>query len=197
MNSREKFEIRKKRALTKLEKALDMGLVDLEVLPVINFINRYPNFYTTSSCAGRLVLMTKKDARAKHSTTFLFKTHDLKKFDVMTQYLPTQFNGQLWFSVTAPLFHIGVFSLNDAEQLVKLALEARLGYSMFKSVSPKIIVEIRGTGRIEVPIGENNAIFVNKEYLSYLIALGKKIIENERERLEVWIKKVQKAFGEY
>ena len=47
----------KKRTLTNLELAIREGLVDEEIIPILNKINNLNNYYTTSSCIGRVGIM--------------------------------------------------------------------------------------------------------------------------------------------
>ncbi|MBW2966012.1 hypothetical protein KY342_02835, partial [Candidatus Woesearchaeota archaeon] len=50
------FENQKKTFLKKIDKSKKGG-IDKEIIPLVNKINNSRNYYTTSSCSGRIVLL--------------------------------------------------------------------------------------------------------------------------------------------
>ncbi|PKM92256.1 MAG: hypothetical protein CVU81_01485 [Euryarchaeota archaeon HGW-Euryarchaeota-1] len=65
------FDKQKQTNLKKFELAQTQNLADKDVIPICDFINSLENFYTTSSCAGRIVIMKsegKKEASKAQST---------------------------------------------------------------------------------------------------------------------------------
>ncbi|RLF92142.1 hypothetical protein DRN82_00495, partial [Thermococci archaeon] len=51
------FERAKKEALMSLEIALRRGEVDEDIIPLLEKINSMENYFTTSSCSGRISVM--------------------------------------------------------------------------------------------------------------------------------------------
>ena len=194
----ETFQIKKKIALEKLNQALELKRVDLEVLDLINLINSFPDYYTTSSCAGRIVILTKDSFRGKYSANFVFKKHGITSFDELHSSLePASLNDykKMYFNVEPPTFHIAAKSLEDAIKIHELAIssEVAMGYSMFKTIKKTIVVEIRGTGMLQVPIGQDNQLKIDNEYLKFILELGNNILADEQKRmsnlyneLQVW-----------
>lgn len=166
-------------------------MVDEEVISIIEYINKSPNFYTTSSCSGRLIIISKMHARSKHSVNFLFKTHNPPELSKIQQALKNSFSDQLWLILEPPVLHIGTRTISDAKILLKTALESGLGLSMIKSISKIPIVEIRGTGRIEMPIGFKGKMSINNNYLLNTIDLVTKIMKEDKKRVDIWTKTLQ------
>ncbi|MHA2364093.1 MAG: tRNA-wybutosine modification methyltransferase TYW3, partial [Candidatus Hodarchaeales archaeon] len=157
-------------------------------------INRSPNHYTTSSCAGRAILISKSSHNAKHSVNFLLKTHQLPNFIEVQKALKQSFVNQLWLVLEPPVFHVGTRTIENAKIFLQIALESGLGLSMIKTISRLIIVETRGTGRIEMPIGFNGKIFINADYLEYICIIIREIMSEDKNRLKKWKQNLEKNY---
>ena len=72
------FQQRKKDVLSKLEKS-SLGKWDEKIVSLCDKINSLENYYTTSSCSGRILLMIDQEKKAEN--LFLFVSHDKIKFD--------------------------------------------------------------------------------------------------------------------
>ncbi len=180
------FEQKKKKALYKLGEALRRNKVDKEVIPLIDLINSFPQWFTTSSCAGRVALLSKEGVRSKYTATFWYKTHDPSEIQTMKECIPTEFDGQLWLLVSPPMFHVVARTLKDAHELQLMAKQARLGYSKIQSVKPSIVVEILGTGMLSLPIGQDGEIFVTESYLDYVLRIGEEMLREDQQRMWKW-----------
>lgn len=181
------FSRKKEIALDKLALALNENVVDIEIIDLINIINKFDEYYTTSSCAGRIVILSKDNFRGKYSAKFLFKTHSpLTSIDAIHDVLKMEFSGQLHYNVEPPTFHIAAKTLEGAIKIHDLAINSSLGYSMFKTIKKSIIVELRGTGQLQMPIGLNNKILINKDHLEFVFKLGNDILSSEQERIRTF-----------
>ena len=67
------FEKEKKDFLIKKDKS-KKGIIDKEIKSLIDFINSLDNYYTTSSCSGRIMLLIKKSDK-KQDSSWLFSSH--------------------------------------------------------------------------------------------------------------------------
>ena len=179
------FDEKKIIALTKLEEAIIENKVDVEVLELIHTVNKFDQYYTTSSCAGRFVLLSKDSFRGKYTSHFVYKTHSppLNKFEIQNA-MVQPFDSYLYINVEPPTFHIACKTLEDAINLHQLAIDSGIGYSMFKTIKKSIVVEIRGTGMLSIPVGFENKIFISDEYLDYIIKLSTEILLSEQTRLK-------------
>jgi len=74
----QRFEKRKKDVLGKMDKSSKGGF-DEKIVKLCEKINRFDNYYTTSSCAGRVVIIVDKEK--KEENLFLKVYHDLISFE--------------------------------------------------------------------------------------------------------------------
>lgn len=187
--------VQKKRAvLVKLEDAKYQGEVDREVYDLLDTINDLEKFYTTSSCAGRFVIMAKNKVRDKYNTSYFFKTHNPEEIINCIDLEYDQEYGELWLMLEAPNFHIICNSIESANKIHKSALNSGLGYSKIQSVKPSFVVEILGTGRVATPIGKNSDILIEELYFKYLLNVAKSIMEEDQKRLKTWEEQLKNDF---
>lgn len=179
------FQKKKILAMHKLDIAIQEQKADVDVLSLVHLLNSFDQYYTTSSCAGRFVVLSKGSFRGKYSSKFVYKTHnppvDLTK---VREVLKEHFEGYLYINVEPPTFHIACKSLEAAIELHQLAIDSNIGYSMFKTIKKSIVVEVRGTGMLQIPIGKNNKIFVSDEYIEEIISLANEILTSEQARIK-------------
>ena len=65
-----------------------------------------------------------------------------------------------------------------------MAVDYNIGYSMFKTIKKSIVVEIRGTGMLQIPIGLYNKVFLSEGYLEHIISLSNEILTDEQSRIK-------------
>ena len=179
------FKEKKRLALNKLEEALKEKKVDLGVIEFINKINSFENYYTTSSCAGRFVILSKSSFRGKYTADFVFKTHTPPiNIEQVKLVVKKSFENYLYINLEPPTFHICCNTLSDAIVLHQMAIDNNIGYSMFKTLKKSIVVEIRGTGMLQIPIGFKGRVLVNDDYLEHTIQLCNQILSDEQSRFQ-------------
>ena len=134
----------KKTYLAKSDKSKKGG-IDEKVIPLLKTINALQDYYTTSSCSGRVYLW--KGTGKKSETQWLKVSHDLideNFFDCDEE------KDLVWLRLEAVILHI---ACKDLEAAYALLEKARKFYkkSCILSASAKIIVEVRGSEFIEMP----------------------------------------------
>ena len=67
------FESEKRNIMIELDRFKVNNKIDTKVVPVIDIINNHPNFYTTSSCSGRAILISLAQPGAKERSLILGK----------------------------------------------------------------------------------------------------------------------------
>ncbi len=159
------FYKNKKQILEKLKNAKKENLVDKGIIPLIDIINSNNNYYTSSSCYGRIVVLELPDLGDKKNAVFLGKWHkEIKPEDVFLALDKSSNKGQLWFLAQSPIIHVHSININSADQLVKIAVNCGFKHSSFKTSKKNIIVEIVSTERIDAPIGLNGELYCDKNY---------------------------------
>ncbi|MBI2145894.1 hypothetical protein HYU22_00965 [Candidatus Woesearchaeota archaeon] len=176
------FPNEKKTFLAKKDKS-KKGTIDEQIRPVVDFINAHKNYYTTSSCAGRVYLW--KGTGKKNQTEWIKVSHDL----IQENFLNIKEPGLIWLRLEPFILHIACRDLESATSLVDLA-HTIYKKSCLLSASNKILVEIRGSEFLEMPLYNNSQFLFagSKEFLVSLINQKMKRMEEGRQRFQTLLK---------
>lgn len=174
----------KKNALSKLEKAKVEDLVDKGILSTLDLINNYEDYYTSSSCFGRILLLEIPKIGDKKKAKFLGKWHKKISVDDIITASKIAKKGQIWLLAQPPIIHLTAKNIKAADKILKIAISCSFKNSAFKTISKKIVVEIISTERLDFPIGENGKIFCNMDQLNLLINISNEIIDKSIKKLK-------------
>jgi len=192
MNNTRLFYQAKEKALQNLKKAQEKENVDRKVKSLLDILNGSELYYTLSSCSGRIVLLEIPDLGDKQQAYFLGKWHQIITIADVQQALESSSKGTLWFLAQSPIFHVGVSSLEDADDLVKIGIASGFKNSGIRSIKPRFIVELCSTERLDAPIGKQGTIYGENEYLELLTQIANQILQRSQEKLHRLEKKLRK-----
>jgi tRNA wybutosine-synthesizing protein 3 len=169
-----KFDEQKKKQLSKSDKSNE-GSWDVKINGLCDKINKLDNFYTTSSCAGRVVLL--KGEIDKQPDAFLFKSHKKISLGELKKALDgLDYNGLVEFKQSSCILHVACSSVEKADELVRKAKEAGWKYSGIMSLK-RNIVELHSTEHIDFPIFLDDKILVNDDFLKVVVVEANKRLE--------------------
>ena len=151
-------------------------------------INSISDYFTTSSCSGRIVVLEAPSFGRKRKAKFLGKWHGKVDVGEVKKALQKGGKGEIWFLVQSSIFHVAAISMEDARKLLNVANQSGFKYSSIKSVNGKIMVEILGTERIDAPLGVDGKIYGGDEYVELLVEIGNRMME----RMERNLKRLEK-----
>ncbi|MFP4423661.1 MAG: tRNA wybutosine-synthesizing 3 family protein [Candidatus Woesearchaeota archaeon] len=170
------FDLSKQQALSKLDKS-KKGYIDEEILPLITALNKKKNFYTTSSCAGRIVLLELR-GKKKHDAHWIFCSH--KKAEGIESEISEY---PVWFRYDPPIIHLSCRTLEDAKIFLEIAKNAGFKHTGIISLG-RIMVELIGYDKIATLVSRDGKPLVDKEYLNILTELANECMERNRLRLQ-------------
>ena len=98
------FTKEKQGFLSKKDKS-KKGSIDKEIVPLITLINRHPNYYTTSSCSGRIVLLLRPTSK-KNEASWLLVSHAAVKARIIMQILAQNQGKTIWLKQEALIMHV-------------------------------------------------------------------------------------------
>ncbi|WP_297066365.1 hypothetical protein [Thermococcus sp.] len=184
----ENFEEQKAKAMESLRRALEEDKVDHDIIPLLEKLNALESYFTTSSCSGRISVMEMPHFGDKLNSVWLGKWHREVSVEEVLEAVRKHKSGQLWFLVRSPILHVSARTMEDAVRLLNLAIGLGFKYSNIKSVShKKLLVEIRSTERMDVPLGENGELWVDEEYIERIV----KIANDQLRRFKGKLKKLE------
>ncbi len=163
------FEKEKKAYLDKLYKPdfSKKGSVDEEIKGLVDRINSLKDYYTTSSCAGRaMLIMIPKDQKRKDLAKWLFVSHKPIRFeDLPLKKFP---KNTVWLRQESMILHVCCRDLESAQEIIDKAKFVGFKRSGVMATKNRIIVEITGTEKMDIPITNGGKLAVTKNYLRFL-----------------------------
>jgi len=182
MHGRVIFEAEKRRALERLHKE---GADD-DIVGLIELLNGFDDYFTTSSCSGRVILISIPEIGAKEEAEFIAKWHRKVSKEEVLKAMGTwkDADGELWLMSQSPILHVSCASIEKAKQLLNLAIASGFKYSGIKSITMKrVMVEIMSTERMDVPVGKGGVIFCSEPYLDFIVSKANFMLERGRSKL--------------
>lgn len=161
---RDRFQQRKEEVLAKLDKS-SKGSWDKHILELCEKINGSSDYYTTSSCSGRILVMVDQEKKGKG--LFLKVSHELvvENFfeDLKLSKAPVKFKFE------PAILHVACRNLDSAERLMKIGQKA--GWKKFGAISfgRNIVIEFAGSDKIEFPLAMDKELVVDKKFLRLIL----------------------------
>jgi tRNA wybutosine-synthesizing protein 3 len=184
MSAEKYFFENKEKVLASLKKSCSKNEVDKKILSILSVINNSKMYYTSSSCAGRIILLELPQIGDKRNARILGKWHrSIQSHDLLSS-LDSAEQGVIWLLAQSPIFHIVSKTNKAADKLLKLAISSGFKNSGIKSTSKNIVVEISSTERLDTPVGKDSIFYCNSEYLQLIISIANEIIEKSTIKLQ-------------
>jgi tRNA wybutosine-synthesizing protein 3 len=178
------FQLQKEHTMKELSLARSMGEVDAGMLPLIDYANSLPDYYTTSTCAGRISLF--HDPGSKPGSAWVGKWHRMvEEKEVLAAMEKIPSTGTVWFMHEPTIVHIACRDIERAVALVNLARNC--GYKKVGILSCKpdrVLVEICGTERIDAPVAEKGKVITSEKYIKYLVGVSNRKYKKGALRLK-------------
>ena len=170
------FKQRKESILSKEDKS-SIGKWDEMILNLCEKINVLDEYYTTSSCSGRIIVM--KDLNKKGPGLFEFVSHEKINFESFLEEIRKLNLNNLKFKQESVILHVACIDLESAKDLLDKGQRSGFKRSGIISLGENIIVELNSTERLEFPLVES----MDEAFL-------KKVIEKANNNLEKGWKKL-------
>ncbi|XP_030721825.1 tRNA wybutosine-synthesizing protein 3 homolog isoform X2 [Globicephala melas] len=148
------------------------GSVDEDVVELVQLLNGREQFFTTSSCAGRIILLDRGingSEVQKQNCCWLLVTHKpCVKDDVIV--VLKKANGDAILKFEPLVLHVQCRQLQDAQ-----------------------ILAVRSTHGLEVPLTHKGKLMVTEEYINFLIKIANQKMEENKKRIERFYNCLQHA----
>jgi tRNA wybutosine-synthesizing protein 3 len=189
------FLQRKQDVLSKMDKS-SIGKWDDKILSLCKKINSLENYYTTSSCSGRILLMIEQDKKGED--LFVFVSHEKILFNQLKKELKKalKLNKRIKFKFEPCILHVACRDLNDTKTLFEKGKDAgwkRLGII---GTSHGFTFELNSTEKLEFPIIDKKKILVDDNFLKLIVKDANRKLEKswgKIQRLEKLITSMDKT----
>jgi len=194
--SEKRFEMVKEHHKNTFEKAKKDGKMDKEFISLCNFLTKSKNYFSASSCAGRITLVGLDMNESKKESAFHRNWHRKVKFGEVREGIEAYDGEVLWFKQEPIIFHLGTNNLVNSKPILVACEKAGVKRSGIKVAKEgKFIIEIVGTHQINLPVRENGETKIDNTYLKYLVTkANQKFVKNQKslKKLEKEMKKLLK-----
>ena len=196
------FEMKKKEAIDFLKgNASDnsqKGKVDVQIKPLLEVINGINEFYTTSSCAGRINLLQLRSG--KNDSDWIYMTHKVISLDSIDEIcdLIKSSSGEIWFKMESPILHVCASSLDYADKFLHIANMSGFKRSGIISTSKRIMIECLSTEKVEIPFRYKDELLIDdnlKSYLTKIIKISNKRLKRSRKKIANFEEKLKNNFA--
>jgi tRNA wybutosine-synthesizing protein 3 len=162
------FDQRKKDILSKNDKS-SRGVWDERILKVCNEINSLKDYYTTSSCSGRIMVL--KDLDKKKAGLFGFVSHEVVELETFLKEIQKlkNFKEDFKFKQESVILHVACRDLENAKLLLEKSKLSGFKNSGIISLEKNIVVEIKSTEKIDFPLIRRGDFLVGKKFLEIVI----------------------------
>lgn len=185
------FLRRKKSVLSKMDKS-SIGKWDKKIIPLCDKINSSENYFTTSSCSGRIVLMIAQEKKSHN--LFLVISHNLISFNWLKNNLNKIIKNKKLIKLKCepPILHVVCRDLESASSLLEKAKSSGLKHSGIHYLGPKgvssggknPILEINGDDRLEFPVIYKNKILIDDNFLKLIAKESNKKLKKSWKMIE-------------
>ena len=178
------FDNSKKVFLGKKDKS-NKGYWDDKIVGLCEALNDKKDYFTTSSCSGRIVLIIENEK--KKPGLFLFRSHEKVDFDELKKEVEKATErvekGVVYFKQEPCLL---VVSCRDRDKQWDLFSKARNNgwkKSGILSLDKKFLVELMSTEVIAFPLIEDGKVLVDDEFLKLVIKKSNENLEKCWEKI--------------
>jgi len=191
--SEKRFEMVKEHHKNTFEKAKKDGKMDKDFIPLCNFLTKSKNYFSASSCAGRITLVGLDMKESKKESAFHRKWHRKVKFSEVKDGIESYSGEVLWFKQEPIIFHLGTNNLENAKKVLVACEKAGVKRSGVKVAKEgKFIVEIVGTHQINTPVREHSDTKIDDNYLKYLVKKANQKFDKNKKSLKKMEKEMKK-----
>ena len=180
------FEKEKKEFLAKKDKS-KKGSIDIKIKRLVDKINSLPDFYTTSSCSGRILLLAIPSSNKKNEVEYLFRSHKKIGYNEIKKILKSkkELKNDVWFKVQPAIIHVACNDIKNTKKILNIARDIGFRRSGIISVGKnKIIMELISTERIDAIVGKNGKLLIDEGYFKVLVKEGNKKLEKTWEKID-------------
>ncbi|MBS3119394.1 hypothetical protein J4475_01070 [Candidatus Woesearchaeota archaeon] len=158
------FESGKRQFLLKKDKSRK-GSIDEPVKSLLDLLNSHKDYYTTSSCSGRILLLA--PSKVKKDTAYALVSHGAVDFSSVKKALEESSETELWFRQEGFIVHTRCRTLEAAENLLMVGQSLGLKRSGIISTA-NTTVELVSTEHFDTIVKKAGKILCSDEFLMVL-----------------------------
>lgn len=166
------------------------GSIDEPILALVDQINSLPDFFTTSSCSGRISVIKDDKEITKQRNAWVFKKHQEVTIEELKMLKLPKERCSLKFETV--ILHIATNSIDNAFKMLKIARDSgwkKSGIISYKK--NKIMLECSSTEVLAMPFSKEGRIIANDEILEEFCNQANEKLEKAHLKIEKFLKNLQ------
>jgi len=180
-----RFEMTKVRHYKLWQAAKAQGKADERMIQIIDSLFAKPEYFTTSTCSGRILLIQLNEKEEKKPKAFFAKWHELPKFEEVWKALSQRSRENLWFKQEPFVIVLGTTSLENAKNIMSICRNNGVKKcGIMACEEGKFLVEIMGTHYLSFLVKEKNKLLVEKEFFKKQFETASKKLKANWKMLE-------------
>ncbi|HIQ03284.1 MAG TPA: hypothetical protein EYH40_02565 [Desulfurococcales archaeon] len=175
---------RKRKFTERLMSDISKGIVDYDIMDILMFINSLDNYYTTSSCSGRIIVIETPEPGDKVGAVIHGKWHRRVTVDEVVKALSKSGLFDVWLVSQGPIIHIVAKNLEAANTILQLAVMAGFKHSGIISIKcDRVIVEVKGNERLDILLKRRGRLLYREDALPLLVDMANTILYLGKRKL--------------
>lgn len=172
------------------------GGVDVDIVPLVCVLNGLQQFFTTSSCSGRIIIIDQSSDSSdvqKQNCQWLFVSHQKITAEELISAVGGA-KGDAMLKFEPFVLHVQCRGLEDAQLLHSVAVNSGFRNSgLTVGKTGKIISAVRSTHGLEVPLSQRGRLLVTHDYIHFLSQLCNQKMEENLRRIQRFQVNLQSA----
>jgi len=177
----DRFSKEKSDFLSKKDKS-KKGSIDKDILPLVNKINSKKDFYTTSSCSGRIMLIERLSNKKNECKWLLAEHRKIKPEDIINILKNKNIKNEIWLKFEPLILHVACNNIESAKKFLETARKLFKRSGIISITESKVMIEAIGTERIEAIVAGKDFVAGNS-YIKNLVKSANKKFEENKSRL--------------
>ncbi len=164
------------------------GKIDEGIREIVNKINLKNDYYTTSSCAGRIVLL-EKFSKKKNESRWIFIKHNTIGINGVINALKNikKIKNEIWLKQEPLILHVSCKDLKAAKILLDTSRKIFKRAGIISLSDKKIMIEVIGSERIDTIIADKDFV-ADKDYLRQLVKYANRNFDENKRKSERFLK---------
>lgn len=187
------FDHEKQKTLKELEEGIDRsrkGSIDKHIRNLVNIINKNENYYTTSSCSGRIMISTENLDKKRYETKWLMVSHEIIENTENAWNILLETKEDVWLKFEPAVLHVASRTIEDANKFLKLVRECGFKRSGIISLKRNII-EVMSTEKIDMPLKMDGELFITRKQFDKIILLANNKLKRTHKKISLVEERMQ------
>ena len=175
-----RYRMYKKKCLQSFNQAVKEGKADKQVIPFLKKVNASKHYFSSSSCAGRNLLLALPGAGTKKEAFFWERYHRQVSFNEIKERVEAFNDGVLMFKCEPFILHLGCADISHARKILAAVRKTGIKRGGIMVAKPgKFLVEFQGSESLSFPVKKDDKQLVEDDYLKYVIkSCNQKLTKN-------------------